>query len=247
MAIGRTNGSVMAAGGMPRFTYTGQYLLVDDGKRNWRIRLLTSGSLTMLKPIDVDAFLVGGGGAGSGNLGGGGGYTLTQKAVSLVIGTGYPIMIGAGGVGGVSVLGTAGGATSAFGYTASGGGTPGNAYPPSKCGDGGSGGSGSVYDNITAIGGVNGANGVVIDGFAAGIGQGTTTREFGETTGTLYADGGSGRGAPTPGNGGGTGSAGTVLGNAATQNTGGGGGGGGGYGGNGGSGIVIIRNVRAAS
>lgn len=59
------------------------------------------------------------------------------------------------------------------------------------------------------------------DGGAGGRGQGTTTREFGESTGTLYAGGAVGYFAES-----------------------GAGGGAGGPAGSGGSGIVVIRNAR---
>ena len=95
-------------GSLPRFAYTGQYQLIDDGRagsrRNWRIRFLTSGVLTfdrLSTPIDV--FLVGGGG-GNGNTksvttksgSGGGGYTLTKRNQRLEEDAPYEIQIGAG-------------------------------------------------------------------------------------------------------------------------------------------------------
>ena len=52
----------------PKFTYTGTHEYIDDGGGNWRIKFLTSGTLTLKNKITVDVFLVGGGGAGgSGN------------------------------------------------------------------------------------------------------------------------------------------------------------------------------------
>lgn len=42
-----------AGGGLPEFEYTGQFQLIDEGRkngvRNWRIRFLTSGVLTFSK------------------------------------------------------------------------------------------------------------------------------------------------------------------------------------------------------
>ena len=72
----------------PKYTYTGQHALVKDGGDDWRIKLLSSGTLNVLKKLKVDIFMVGGGaGGGSANAssagGGGGGYTLTQKNVLL--------------------------------------------------------------------------------------------------------------------------------------------------------------------
>ena len=50
--------------GIPNFTYTGTYETVDDGDGNWRIKFLTSGIFTLLKPkqLLIDVFCVGGGG-----------------------------------------------------------------------------------------------------------------------------------------------------------------------------------------
>lgn len=132
-------------------------------------------------------------------------------------------------------------------------------------GQGGSNGSnGYRYSNNT--GQTYGKHDLLANGY--GLGQGTTTRAFGEENGTLYAGGGSGGtctygsarwGGPVPGTDGGGGAGGygldgeaTQYGSPGTANSGGGGGGGsstrivsasapGASGGNGGSGIVIIR------
>ena len=121
----------------------------------------------------------------------------------------------------------------------------------------GSGGGGWVYSSLGkddangAAGGSNGGNG---SGKEPGTGQGTTTREFGLSSGTLYAGGGGGfaaSGTRPPGGSGGGGAGGgwNLLAVAGTAGTGGGGGGGGYYfddsswgtGANGGSGCVIIK------
>ena len=102
------------------YTYTGEHEVIDDGNGNWRIRLLTSGTLTFDKTTAIDAFLVGGGGGGgtptekpySGG-GGGGGYTTTVKNITA---TTAEIVVGDGGAAHKS-----GGNTTAFGYTANGG------------------------------------------------------------------------------------------------------------------------------
>lgn len=202
-------------GGVPKFTYTGQYSFIDDGSGNWRIKFLTSGVLTWLKDVVVDVFLVGAGGGGkskSPQAGGGSGYTKTVKSVSLAKNAQYTIEIG---VSGESVDG---GSTSAFNATAEGGKVGGNGR-----GSGGNGGSGGGGYN--AAGGIDGANGSSNSMYRGGTGQGTTTREFGESTGDLYASGGSGvasgatAGADNTGDGGDNGKA-------------------------GGSGIVVIRNAR---
>jgi hypothetical protein len=105
--------------GVPVFTYTGTYEIVDDNNNtltnlnseNWRIRFLTSGKLifTRLKGANngIDAFLVGGGGGGALNIagssnssgcgGGGGGETKMFSNILLNKNTEYTIAIGAGG------------------------------------------------------------------------------------------------------------------------------------------------------
>lgn len=253
------------------FTYTGEYVIVPEGDSgDWKVKFLTSGTFTATDALLIDVFAVGGGsggGTGSSSIGdttyagggGGGGYTTTQKSVYLEKDKSYEIVIGDGGT--YATNGTVkagdGGTTSGFNITASGG--KGAIYP--QGGSGGSGGGGSASNdkmgNNGAIGGSDGSNGSGM--FKAGTGQGSTTREFGESTGDLYAGGGGGgasnwnyfSGALGGEGGGANGSAITegqqTPGEDALANTGGGGGGGGYYGcngGKGGSGILIIRNHR---
>jgi hypothetical protein len=207
----------------------------------------------------VDVFLVGGGGGGSGGnqqymgAGGGGGYTATYLDIPTTPGEKINITVGAGGAGGSYGAGGDGG-YSEFknsSYRAAGGkgGKSGSNYSDYKGGDGGSGGGsgGNVFINPFA-GGSDGGNG---QGNYPGIGQGTTTREFGEADALLYAGGGGGASIKPegggPGGDGGGGNGGHYSnGQPGQPNTGGGGGGGGGqtagnYGGNGGSGIVVVR------
>ena len=159
----------------PGFTY------VNDGHGNWRIKFLTSGTLTFQSTLShgIDVFLVGGGAGGVAYVGtmvatagGGAGYTKTQKGVAVTRETAYPITIGAGGAGkgasgsgSGSATGNNGGNTSAFGYTASGGkgGQAGHAYYPetynynwAQGGNGGSGGAPDVGGGGT--GGTDGGN-----------------------------------------------------------------------------------------
>ena len=122
---------------LPAYTYTGSHQLLDDGNFNWRLKLLTSGTLTFshlgsAAGKGAQAFLVGGGGGGSWS-GGGGGYTRTS-VVSLTANSGVAVVIGAGGAASGD-----GGTTSAFGVTAAGGKAGG--YRDAG-GDGGSGGGG---------------------------------------------------------------------------------------------------------
>ena len=234
-------GSAGGGTGMPEFTYTGTYQLIDDGGGNWRIKFLTSGVLNFTKlgsaGKGIDVFLVGGGG-GCGNASGvsdflgagGGGYTKTTRQITVQVGMEYNIVIGAGGTKpNASNVQTRGGTTSAFNTSADGG------YS-GKAQSGGDGGSGAAAPTSTA-GGTDGSDGGAgnAPGAKPGKGQGTTTREFGESTGDLYASGGyynanngtngEGNGADNTGNGAG----GTNNNNKSTV---------------GGSGIVVVRNHR---
>lgn len=240
------------------FTYTGQYNeRLDDGV----VEFLTTGVLKFKKEAAIDAFLVGGGGGGgsgkyvsgnySGGGGGGGGYTETLLNIVPRANTEYSIVIGTGGTSALK-----GGDTSAFGKVVNGGACGGIAPTGTAAGgaggNGGSGGGGGGRHGYKgANGGSDGDNGGSTSGTAsAGSGQSTTTREFGEATGKLYAGGGGGGGGylsgGTGGSGGGGNGASFEEGKAATGGTDNTGGGGGGNSTNangaaGGSGIVCIR------
>lgn len=223
---------------IPEFTYTGDYEIVNDSDEpitvsqgNWKIRFLTSGTLTFtnLNGADggIDVFLVGGGAKGLNGTapsneyygsGGGGGYTSTKRGISVQANISYTITVGAES-----------GNTSAFNTTAKG----------ASGINGGSGGAGGFWNAYVGViyGGQDGANGNKRSeeySLSGGTGQGTTTREFGESSGRLYSTGG----------------AANRFANA-TENTGNGGDGGKagvsspGYAG--GSGIAIIRNARGAA
>ena len=230
---------------IPEFTYTGDYEIVNDSDEpitvsqdDWKIRFLTSGTLTFTNlngaENGIDVFLVGGGGNGEtirGARGGGGGYTKTVKGISIAIATPYTVTIGASS-----------GTSSAFGASANG----------ASGADGGSGGGGGGSSSGTSgNGGSNGGNGTAGNVSNGGTGQGTTTREFGESTGKLYSGGGGGSAAYAGAAGDSTAGAGANFGGAAKNgvaNTGGGGGGAyDGTAGRGGSGIAIIRNARGAA
>lgn len=238
------------------FTYTGQYNQRDDGV----VELLTSGTLIFLSKAVIDLFLVGGGGAGGCGAnskvargGGGGGYTFVKKSIEVEANKDYQIVIGAGGVISNENTGLDGGATTAFGYTAN----PGKgavAYTGGANGGSGGGGGGYQTSPTPGAGGSDGANGGT--GYVGGgTGQGTTTREFGESTGKLYAGGGGGGYYPGDNRSGGAGGAGGggkggsryQAGSDGEPNSGGGGGGSGSTltdvnkGGAGGSGIACFR------
>ena len=252
----------------PKFTYTGNYKVRDDGV----VELLTSGTIVFLEPKVIDLFMVGGGGAGGsehrgngGFGGGGGGYTRTVRKVNVVANNPYQVTIGEGAPSGANAV--AGGASEFGVYQVLGGKTPTTAESISATssagangGSGGGGGRNSKSDG--GAGGSDGANGEAASA-AGGVGQLDTTREFGEVAGKLYAGGGGGGTyisaqypiyAPGGGGGGGAGgwsssSAGkSQAPGAGGANTGGGGGGGthvtGGDsydGASGGSGIVCFR------
>ena len=267
------------------FTYTGAYETEGNLEGNFVIRFKTSGTLTITSHGNntsglYDLFAVGGGGkggcsddtSGRGFGGGGGGYTSIVKSKSI---TSISIVIGAGS----SSYGGEGGTTS-FGQvlSANGGKSGVKSYNFNDntrifgCNGGSGGGAGTGSNLPYGSGGTDGGNGQPADGWftvSSGKGQGSTTREFGESTGRLYAGGGGG-GRPSsnleisPGGAGGGGNGGWFQDVAGMElnekqpengavNTGGGGGGGlyrPAYsncfieGGDGGSGIACMRNHR---
>ena len=257
--------------------YTGNCTVIDDGNGNWRVKFLTTGTLTMSKAITIDAFLVGGGGAGGGlsnsaGSGGGGGYTTTKKNIEIIAFESYVITVGKGGVPNASGAGGTGEASTAFNFEALGG--KGGLYANKNSDYGANGGAGGSGGGASYSGSKGGSGGGEYGGngdaggtgakFKGGLGQGTTTCEFGEGTlfgcdkGDDYAYSGGGGGARVAGQIGSVGGGGvggdttgagyaTSYGGAGKKNTGGGGGGSYGTssiaGGAGGSGIVIIRNA----
>lgn len=258
---------------MPKFTYTGQYNQRDDGV----VELLTSGTITFLNPAVIDVFMVGGGSSGRSGYnssmfgcgGGAGGYTRTVRQFKVVANNEYPVTIGDGGSPAPygNLHGNPGGSTSFGTFTVNGGSiTPGDSNTASGYSGGSGGGGGVTFNSGYGAGGSDGANGE--QGYSSsklvkgGNGQNSTTREFGEPTGKLYAGGGGGGRhikSQTPvvsmggdgGGGNGGWSGGGIVTKEATAggaNTGGGGGGGsvnnsGSYvnGAAGGSGIVCFR------
>ena len=219
----------------------------------------SSGKFTVPKGIDkIDIFCVGGGADGSsgsmfnstGGYGGGSGYTKTVISASVAPGQVLSVAVGSSsGNTSVGQICTAAGGSSENG--GSGGGAFGNfsahqsiASAPGNGGSNGSNGGNSWKLNHSSVSSFGGK------------GQGTTTRYFGESNGTLYAGGGGG-GSGTIGSyagyggsgGGGKGAAAGLWGSAdpGTYGTGSGGGGGSGHaaasssGGSGGAGVAIIR------
>lgn len=222
----------------PSYSYTGTATFIDDGNYNWRIKFLTSGTLTVSSlgnASTIDVFCVGGGAGGgqdgqgaSGRGSGGGGYTKTGKGIGWNIGS-QAITIGAGGA-----INNGGGTTTAYSISAAGGTSEANLVG----GNGGS-GAGGFCNGTGGSDGSNGSAGTASDGISAsagGKGQGSTTREFGETTGTLYSGGGGGMYVGKGGSGGG------IDGYGSNRVANSGGGGGGMTAGT--EGIVVIRNHR---
>lgn len=243
---------------VPTFQYTGSYEILDASNnlldetsliamqtQNWKIRFLTSGTLTVSTLGNatggIDLFLVGGGGGGgcgggTNNQvrgGGGGGYTKSVATVPISEGVDYPIVVGAGGAktSSTSSRGGDGGASSAFGSSVKGG--YGGISSSATKGNGSNGGSGGGL-SPNKSGGTNGGNGVNASS-TNGLGQGTSTREFysidHNASARLYSTGGHSNN--------------TTAGGANTGN------GGGGYASTGssavgGSGVVVIRKARAS-
>ena len=209
MAIVNTHYGFCAKGGaVPKFTYTGEYNVRDDGV----VELLTSGTIVFLEPKVIDVFMVGGGGAGNsgkstdpttsqmGYGGGAGGYTKTVRSVNVEANSPISVTIGAGGVPFLAGGTDGSGGATAFGTIASVDGGKGKASNTQQASrvrgnEGGSGGGGGVRSNSDyGSGGYDGNNGE--SGYPTsnngGTGQQYTTREFGEASGKLYAGGGGG-------------------------------------------------------
>lgn len=234
----------------------------------------------------MDVFCVGGGGKGHNGIGsdgdyygggaGGGGYTKTvtdipisaEQKLAVIVGAGATSISSNGGASSVTRNGTTL-ASAAGGYSAN----PTGVINTGGAGNGGSGGGSGGNDTGSSdaragyAGGSDGGNGSGHSSSVSGKGQGTTTKAWGSSSGTLYSGGGGGGGAGNRqgatstgkgasggsggggagGNGGTDGSKPATNGANGSANTGGGGGGGGGgysghaTGGNGGSGIVLIR------
>lgn len=179
--------------------FTGDYEIVQIGALMY-MYLKSSGTLTIQSKAEYDLFCVGGGGGnyahrsygGSdiGHGGAGGGHTKTLMQV-LLKKQSLAINIGAGGSsgnGGATLIGSlisAQGGESPFAKT-------GSEYL--KGGNGGSGGGAGVARGIGGNGGHDGLNGYTNSDAdkEGGIGQGSTTRAFGESYNTLYAGGGGG-------------------------------------------------------
>lgn len=176
-----------------------------------------NGNFTPKATADYIVEQTGGGGGGAGGSamvsteagtgfagpgGGAGNRTITR--VSLVLGTPYAIVIGAGGTGGASVTaGNPGGNTTfnatqtangGLGGVATSGGVPklgiGRGAPPAPNGDGYGGGAGAAFNNVDGNG-TNGGNATSAGGGGGGGGGGInnagTTGRNGGTGGNGFA------------------------------------------------------------
>jgi hypothetical protein len=146
----------------------------------YRIHAFTSSGTFQVTAgsSNIDVLIVAGGGGGGGSTAGGGGAggLIYQAAVGVLVGS-YTITVGAGGAGSRradagSANNTNGANTTAFGYTALGGGY---GYSGAETGSrlansGGSGGGGGAYNgnDITTSSGAAGTSG---QGFAGGAGN----------------------------------------------------------------------------
>jgi len=248
---------IEATGGDVVQTYT-------DGGVEYKSHTFTSSGTFQVTSAGsgstVDILLVAGGGAGgTDNAGGGGaGGMLVQSGVATSA-QNYTIVIGNGGTKGSSSDGngtasTPGDDTTAFGYTAIGGGQGGSAGSANNAGGGGSGGgrqgaeiSGSVGSGTTGQGndggagsgggggggGGAGAAGQTVTGTVGGTGGNGLTNNYADGTDVYYAGGGAGGNENSVNNNiaGGSGGGATSPGSdgtpsAGTANTGGGGAGG---------------------
>lgn len=239
------------------YTYSGSSSFSGNPNGNWTLILKTSGTLTIHNlPTNIDIHVVGGGGSGGIGYyacGGGGGFTTTKKNYNPTSLTLYCQVGEGGGITSVSDFTATDGVTGTASYvklnsssgttvvTANGGVGGGGGTSDDK---GGNGGSGGGYWG--QAGGTNGGNGGGSSNSQYGTGQGTTTRDFGDTSGTLRSGGGSGQdnGTAAEGGGGAGGTSTAAWGNSGTPQYGGGGGGGRRGCGRGGSGIIIIRNTQ---
>lgn len=221
----------------------GTVTFYNEGNQTFCVHTFTSnGTFTLTQPVTIDHLIVGGGGGGGAFTGGGGG--MLTGAGSRAAGT-YNIVVGAGGAGdsrtqwpnsaSVTRGGQNGGASSAFGIAAAGGGGSGtyNQGLGGGAGFNGASGGGASFAVSPGLGtapqGTNGGTGTGGLRFTGGGGGGAEQAGFNGTD-TMAGRGGDGRvssitGAPVTYAGGGAGGGDFRFGNVA-PNVGGAGGGG---------------------
>lgn len=162
----------------------------------WTVHTFTgNGTFTPSHEGTVEVLLVGGGGAGGSSLtGGGGGGAVLHIASRIVTAQGYPIVIGAGGVGvaATNVAGGNGGSTTGFGETATGGaGAVGRytAAAPVGLANGGGGASDAVMNYGIGVAPTASPGVTVYAGSNGGRGGGTTPNYPGGGGGGAGGDG----------------------------------------------------------
>ena len=137
--------------------------------------------------VTINYLAVGGGGAGGSSAGGGGGAGGYVATTYSALSTSYAVVVGAGGTATpTNGNGNPGSASSAFGYTALGGGQ-GTAYGGGPGGNGGSGGGGGAQ-NTAQTGGLSTQNSTY------GYGIGNSGGAGSNYTGGNYAGSGGGAG-----------------------------------------------------
>lgn len=194
---------------LPTFTYTGTYEIVDDSNNtitnissyvgNWKIRFLSSGTLTFSNlgcaKDGIDTFIVGGGGAGAigsnyvaqdtrGGGGGGGGAAITVSRLTVSTSTSYSIVVGG------STENSSFGAGNTAYFTALGGNTAvAPAYNYGWSNPAGVGGAGRLSSETNNYGAID------VVAMPGGAGNGADGNyEFNETGNRRYGAGGGGGG-----------------------------------------------------
>lgn len=108
--------NIVKKDGIPKFTYTGNYCVMNDSEKDWRIKFLSSGVLMCQSEVgSIDVAAVGGNHSDDILDAAESFSQITGKNISVSESVEYPIIIGAGMPNGV------GGTTSAFDLQAIGG------------------------------------------------------------------------------------------------------------------------------
>ena len=158
------------------------YNFTDSNDVSYRVHAFTSSGIFQKgdnSPIDI--MIVGGGGGGGGSTAGGGGAGgLINHSLTPTVGD-YSIIVGAGGSGSQvsndgAVNNTNGGYSSAFGYTALGGGYGFSGRPSGSrlANSGGSGGGGGYYNGNDIIDHTHSGSGTVNQGNRGGFSVNTS-------------------------------------------------------------------------
>jgi hypothetical protein len=158
------------------------YNFTDSNNVSYRVHAFTSSGIFQKgdnSPIDI--MMVGGGGGGGGSTAGGGGAGgLINHSLTPTVGD-YSIIVGAGGSGSQvsndgAVNNTNGGYSSAFGYTALGGGYGFSGRPSGSrlANSGGSGGGGGYYSGNDIIDHTHSGSGTVNQGNRGGFSVNTS-------------------------------------------------------------------------